>query len=111
MVFNGDILNMNDPRYTKLSDDLVNYSTCVKKGDVVLVEAIDVPDEFIVQLLRGIRKAGGSPLVEVRHSRITREMIRETTDTHAKLMHTLEMFRSCNCFLSCESSFLFRSVH
>src|SRR6266704_1868660 len=65
---------MTDPRYTKLAALLVNYSTALKKGDRVLVDATDVPDEFVVELMRAIRRAGATPLVEVRHSRITREV-------------------------------------
>jgi len=37
---------MTDPRYTKLARLLAQYSTQLKKGDRVLIEVIDVPDEF-----------------------------------------------------------------
>ena len=35
---------MNDPRFKKLADLLVNYSTTLKKGERILLEMIDVPD-------------------------------------------------------------------
>jgi len=69
---------MTDPRYLKLAKLLVNYSTQVKKGDRVLLDMIDVPDEFSIELMRAVRAADGTPLVEVRHTRITREIVRET---------------------------------
>jgi len=50
---------MTDPRYQKLAKLLVNYSTHVKKGDHVLLDMIDVPDEFSIALMRAIRAAGG----------------------------------------------------
>src|SRR5713226_2933311 len=84
---------MTDPRYTKLAALLVNYSTALKKGDRVLVDATDVPDEFVVELMRAIRRADATPLVEVRHSRITREVLRETTEAHAALVRDVELFR------------------
>jgi aminopeptidase len=84
---------MMDPRYTKLARLLVEYSTEVKKGDRVLVEAMDVPDEFTVELLRTIRRAGATPLVEVRHSRIQREVLLGTNGKHASLVRDVEMFR------------------
>ena len=84
---------MTDPRYTKLAELLVNYSTRLKKGEKVLVDAIDIPDEFSVELLRAIRRAGAIPLIEVRHGRITREILRETTPDHAALVREVEMFR------------------
>jgi len=86
-------LIMTDPRYTKLARLLVEYSTALKKGDQVLVDATDVPDEFSVELMRAIRRVGAIPLIEVRHTRITREIVRDTDDRHATLMRDVEMFR------------------
>ena len=41
---------MNDPRYEKLSDLLVKYSLALKKGERVLLEMFDVPDEFTIYI-------------------------------------------------------------
>jgi aminopeptidase len=84
---------MNDTRYTKLAELLVNYSLELKKGEKVLLEFFDVPDEFTVELMRVARDAGAIPVVEVRHSRVMREVVRETNTGHASLMRELEMFR------------------
>ena len=83
---------MTDPRYLKLAKLLVNYSTQIKKGDHVLLDMIDVPDEFSIELMRAVRAAGGTPLIEVRHTRVTREMVRETNAKHAGLLRDLELF-------------------
>lgn len=84
---------MTDPRYTKLARLLIEYSTKVGSGDVVLLDLIDVPDEFGVELMRAVRDAGGTPLVEARHTRLTRELVRGTDDAHARLVRDLEMHR------------------
>ncbi len=84
---------MTDPRYAKLAKLLVQYSTRLKKGDRALVDAIDVPDQFTVELVRAIRAAGAIPLVEVRHGRVTRELLRDTGEAHAALVRDVEMFR------------------
>ena len=84
---------MTDPRYTKLARLLVDYSTALKKGDNVLLDLIDVPDEFSVELMRAARKVGATPLVEIRHSRVTREVVRNTNEKHAALVRDVEMFR------------------
>jgi aminopeptidase len=84
---------MTDPRYTKLAKLLVEYSTALKRGDNVLLDMIDVPDEFSVELIRAARQAGATPVVEVRHTRINRELLRETDERHATLLCDLEMFR------------------
>ena len=84
---------MTDPRYTKLAELLVNYSTQIKKGDRALLDMIDVPDEFSVELIRAVRAAGGTPLVEVRHTRVSRELLLETNEKQAALVRDIEMFR------------------
>lgn len=84
---------MTDPRYQKLANLLVGYSTALKKGDRVLLDVTDVPDEFTVELLRAARKVGALPLVEVRHSRINREVLMGTTEPHAKIVRDVELFR------------------
>ena len=66
---------MTDPRYKKLASLLVNYSTKLQKGDRVLLDMVDVPDEFVVELMRASRDAGATPLVEMRHTRVTREIL------------------------------------
>ena len=84
---------MTDPRYTKLAKLLVTYSTCVKKGDHVLLDMTDVPDEMSIELMRAVRAAGGTPLIDVRHSRITREIVRGTDEKHASLVRGIELAR------------------
>jgi aminopeptidase len=84
---------MTDPRYLKLAKLLVNYSTQIKKGDRVLLDMMDVPDEFSIELMRAVRATGGTPFIEVRHTRVTREMVRETNAKHAGLLRDLELFR------------------
>ena len=84
---------MTDPRYKKLASLLVNYSTKLQKGDRVLLDMVDVPDEFVVELMRASRDAGATPLVEMRHTRVTREILRGSNEEHATLIRDLEMFR------------------
>ena len=85
--------NMTDPRYTKLAKLLVNYSTALKKGDRVLLDMIDVPDEFTVELIRAVRAAGATPFVETRHTRVGRELLLGITEAQAADMRDLELFR------------------
>jgi len=84
---------MTDPRYAKLAGLLVSYSTELKKGDRIMLDMIDVPDEFTIELMRAARKAGAIPLPVIRHSRVTREMLRQTNEAHATLERTIELYR------------------
>ena len=84
---------MTDPRYAKLADLLVKYSIELKKNERIFLDMIDVPDEFAIELMRAVRKVGAIPLVETRHTRITREIMRGTNAGHAALVREMELFR------------------
>ena len=84
---------MTDPRFRKLAKLLAEYSMELKKGDRALLDLIDVPDEFSAELIRAVRATGAAPLVEVRHTRLTRELLRGTNTKHAALVRDIEMFR------------------
>ncbi len=84
---------MTDPRYTKLAELLIGYSTALKRGETILLDMMDVPDEMVVELVRAARRAGGTPLVEIRRTRVMREAMRATDERHASLAAEVEMYR------------------
>src|SRR5271163_1851231 len=84
---------MTDPRYKKLAELLVNYSTELTKGDRILLDMIDVPDEFTVELIRAVRAAGATPFVETRHTRVGREQLLGIDAQQAADIRDMEMFR------------------
>jgi aminopeptidase len=84
---------MTDPRYKKLASLLVNYSTALKKNDRILLDMIDVPDEFTVELIRAVRAAGATPFVETRRTRVGREQMLGMTEAQAADVRDIEMFR------------------
>jgi len=84
---------MTDPRYQKLARLLVEYSTQLKKDERVLLDLIDVPDEFSVELVRAARARGAVPVVEIRHTRVNLELLRDTNARHAGLIRDLELSR------------------
>ena len=55
---------MIDLRMSLLARNLVNYSVAAKKGDKVLIEATDVPTEFVGELIKEVYAAGAYPFVE-----------------------------------------------
>ena len=83
---------MRDPRLDKLADVLVNYSTRVGKGDNVLIEASDTPDEMVIALIRAVRAAGGYPFVTIGHSRIGREMVRDCEEEQVKRLGEIRLY-------------------
>src|ERR1700734_3473026 len=79
--------NMHDPRFDKLAHGLVNFSTKLGKGDKVLIDTFDVPDEMTIALIRAARAAGAIPLVQTQHTRITREIALGAEEEQIELMN------------------------
>ncbi|HEU5078397.1 MAG TPA: aminopeptidase [Opitutaceae bacterium] len=65
---------LSDPRLDQLADGLAGFSTNLKKGERVLIDAFDVPDAMIISLIRATRRRGAHPYVSIHRARITREM-------------------------------------
>lgn len=71
---------MTDPRITKLADMLINYSCELKKGEHLLIEAFDLPEEMVIETVKAAHHAGGHPHVAIRNNRIQRALIRNGLD-------------------------------
>jgi len=84
---------MTDPRFVKLAEGLTGFSTSLKKGERVLIDAYDVPDAMVVELVRAARRRGAIPYVQVQRARIGRELLREATEEQVRLTAELEMAR------------------
>ncbi len=69
-----------DPRYSKLADLLINFSTDLQKGEHILIEAFDLPEEMVIACIRSARRRGGHPHVALRNGRVMRELNRNAGD-------------------------------
>ncbi len=65
---------MHDPRCDRLANLLVNFSTRLKPGEKVLIDAFDIPQEMTVALIRAARAAGALPFVQIHQARVSREI-------------------------------------
>ncbi|MBX7143894.1 MAG: aminopeptidase [Oligoflexia bacterium] len=97
---------MKDERFTKLANLLVGYSTSVKRNDRVLIDVSDIPDEFVVELIRSVRAAGAYPFVNVRRPRIGRELMLDTDTKHASIIRDVELFqmKKMNAYIALRGS-------
>ncbi len=84
---------MIDPRVTRLADLLVQYSTTLQAGEKVLIEAIDVPDEIVVELVRAARRVGAEPLVSIKHNAVLRSLLLDATETQLQAIADVEAER------------------
>lgn len=97
---------MHDPRIDQLARQLVRYSTQVKKGENVLIDAFDVPEEVAIALIREVRAVKARPFVNVHQSRIAREMGNGATDEQYKIIaqHALEQMKSMHAYIAVRGS-------
>lgn len=84
---------MDDPRYKQLAEQLVGYSTKIRPGDHVLVDAFDVPAQMTVALVRAIRRAKGIPFVQIHEARVSRELAMAASDSQYDLIARHELAR------------------
>ena len=47
-----------DPRFNRLAETLAGFSTALRKGERVLIDAFDIPDAFVIELVRAARRLG-----------------------------------------------------
>jgi len=84
---------VQDPRFEKLANVLVNHSTKIQAGESVLIEASEIPEEMVIALIRKIREHNGVPLVTLKNSRIGRELLRCADERIMKQIGAYETFR------------------
>src|SRR5947209_2489233 len=97
---------MHDPRYDKLANVLVEYSTRLKRNETVLIETFDVPDEMTIALLRAARKAGAIPFAQVYRARLSRELALDATERQLNLtaIHELARMKKMDAYIAVRGS-------
>jgi aminopeptidase len=92
---------MTDPRIIKLSALLVNYSCGVKRGENVLIEAIDAPHAFPKALVAAVEKAGGRPIVWIKSHEINRALMMAGSAEQWKLIADSEkmVMKNAQCYI------------
>ncbi|HEX4083800.1 MAG TPA: aminopeptidase [Chthoniobacteraceae bacterium] len=84
---------MHDPRCDRLAHLLVNFSTRLKKGEKVLIDAFDIPAAMTVALVRAARAAGALPYVQIHQGAVTREIALGATDEQLDFSSRHELAR------------------
>ncbi|MDQ6626163.1 MAG: aminopeptidase [Verrucomicrobiota bacterium] len=84
---------MQDARFDKLAQLLVGYSTRLKRGETVLIEAFDVPDEMTIALIRAARSVGAIPFTQIQRGRVSRELALHANDQQLNLSASHELAR------------------
>jgi len=84
---------MADPRFDSLAEVLTSHSTKLKKGERVLLDAFDAPQEMIVALIRSVRSKGALPFVNLQSNLVTRELLKGAEEEQYRTIREFEMAR------------------
>ncbi len=97
---------MEDPRIAQLARQLVRYSTATKKGENVLVELFDVPQQVGVALIREIRSVKATPFVNIHQGRVTREMARGASEDQYSIIakNAMHQMKTMDCYIAIRGS-------
>lgn len=82
-----------NPKYLKLARLLTEFSISLKRGETVLIDAYDVPEEIIIALIRAVRERRCHPLLNLNSARLSREIYIGGTGRQFRRMARFEMER------------------
>lgn len=91
-----------DLRYQQLARQLVRYSTSLKKGEKVLLDLVETPEEMAIALIREVRSAKAEPFVRLGSSRITRELLLGASEEQYTVTakHLLNEMRDMDAYIA-----------
>ncbi len=97
---------MHDPRIDELARQLVRNSTELRRGEKVLIDLTDVPEEVGIALVRETRARGAVPFVTINSMRLSRELLKGATDEQYRLIakHGLAEMRDMDAYLAVRGS-------
>ena len=71
---------MKEASYRPLARLLAGYSTRLRRGERVWIDASEIPQDFVIELIRAVRERGAEPFVHLHAGRISRELARGVTE-------------------------------
>jgi aminopeptidase len=84
---------MRDPRSARLAGLIVEHSTRLAPGEVMLIEPFDVADGLVLDLIEAAQKAGGIPLVHVRDQRVIRSLVQGGNAAQFAVQADVELYQ------------------
>ena len=84
---------MHDPRFDRLADVLVSFSTHLQKGERVLIDAFDIPPEMTVALVRAATRAKALPYVQIHQAQVSRALALGMVEEQLEVSSAIELAR------------------
>lgn len=97
---------MHDPRLDKLANLLVEYSVRLRRGETVLIESFDAPDEMTIALARAVRRVGAVPFAQIQRARVNRALAIEASEDQLKIVaaHELARMKKMDAYIAIRGS-------
>src|SRR5687768_2571445 len=83
---------MRDPRLTKLADVLVNYSTAVKRGQLVRISGAPVATPLILEIHAKVIEAGGHPFIRMAPEEAKELFLKNAAEEQLKFCSPIDIF-------------------
>lgn len=84
---------MHDPRFDRLADLLVCFSTRLQKGERVLIDAFDIPPEMTVALVRAAARVKALPYVQIHQAQVSRALAMGVVEEQVEVSAAIELAR------------------
>ena len=82
---------MRDSRTQQLAHLIVHHSIRIQPGEAALVEAFDLADGLVIDLVEEIQKAGGIPVVSLRSNAVIRSQLLAATEKQLAVQSDIEL--------------------
>ncbi|MBO7214597.1 MAG: aminopeptidase [Clostridia bacterium] len=83
---------MVDNRINKLAKGLVNYSVELQKGEKCLIEAFDIDNALVKELVKEVYLAGGYPFVWIRDDQVNRLVMNGLDEELCNMMADVDSY-------------------
>src|SRR5262245_21144076 len=84
---------MRDARRVQLAHTIVHHSCSLKPGDTILIEAFDLADGLVHEIMEEAYAAGGVPIVYLRRNSVIRQMLLHGSEEQLKKQAEIELFQ------------------
>jgi aminopeptidase len=82
---------MRDPRNARLAHIIVHHSTRLQPGEACLIEAFDLADGLVLDLVEAVQAAGAIPYVMLRSNAVQRSLIRGASEAQLRLHAEMDL--------------------
>jgi len=82
---------MRDPRDARLARVIIHHSTRLQPGEAILIEAFDLQDRLVLDLVDEACRAGGLPLVYLRSNPVIRQALVSGDEAQVRLQAEIEL--------------------